>query len=86
MLLASWMLIALEHRHPAGPLLLAAGAMEVLAFLALIPDALAGVGWLGPRAAPPELHAARGGHHLTLVDEDAPARPPFGSHLSRRHS
>jgi len=38
--LASWTLIAFAHRHPAGPLLLAAGAVEVLALLALVPDAL----------------------------------------------
>ena len=42
LVLASWVLIALEHRHPAGPVLLAAGALEALAFLALVPDALAG--------------------------------------------
>lgn len=39
-LLASWTLIAFAHRHPAGPLLLAAGAVELLALLALVPDAL----------------------------------------------
>jgi hypothetical protein len=51
LVLASWVLIALEHRHPAGPLLLAAGAMQTLALLALVPDALAGAGWLTPHSA-----------------------------------
>ena len=41
LVLASWTLIALEHRHPAGPLLLAAGGLEALALLALVPDAMA---------------------------------------------
>ena len=53
LLLGAWVLIALEHRHPAGPLLLAAGAMQTLAFLTLVPDALAAAGWLAPPAAPP---------------------------------
>ena len=52
LVLAAWALIAREHRHPAGPLLLAAGAMQALALLALIPDALAGLGWLRVRAVP----------------------------------
>ena len=51
LVLGAWVLIALEHRHPAGPLLLAAGAMQALAFLTLVPDALAAAGWLTPPAA-----------------------------------
>jgi hypothetical protein len=49
LVLTSWVLIAFEHRHLAGPLLLAAGAMEALALLALVPDAMAPSGWLVPR-------------------------------------
>jgi hypothetical protein len=40
---ASWILIAFEHRHVAGPLLLLAGALELLALFAVVPDALAGI-------------------------------------------
>jgi hypothetical protein len=39
-LLFSWLLIALEHRHPAGPILISAGGLELLALVVLIPDAL----------------------------------------------
>ena len=49
LVLGAWVLIALEHRHAAAPLLLLAGAMQTLAFLALVPDALASAGWLAPR-------------------------------------
>lgn len=38
--LAAWVLIALAHRHPAGPLLILTGALATLALLVLIPDAL----------------------------------------------
>ena len=53
LVLGAWVLIALEHRHAAGPLLLVAGAMQTLAFLALVPDALASAGWLTPRTLAP---------------------------------
>jgi len=49
LVLTSWVLIAFEHRHLAGPLLLAAGAMEALALLALVPDAMAPSGRLVQR-------------------------------------
>lgn len=39
-ILASWALIALEHRHVVGPLLVLAGALQVVAIVVLIPDAL----------------------------------------------
>jgi hypothetical protein len=38
LLLATWVLIALAHRHPAGPLLLLAGAIELLTLFLLVPD------------------------------------------------
>lgn len=84
LVLASWVLIALEHRHPAGPLLLGAGAMEALALLVRVPDALAGTGWLDSRTAVPPPHGTRE-DRPTLVDDDAQARPPIGSHLFRSH-
>jgi hypothetical protein len=49
LLLATWTLIAFAHRHPAGPLLLLAGAIELLTLFALVPDALAGSGALADR-------------------------------------
>ena len=49
LLLATWTLIALAHRHPAGPLLLLAGAIELLTLFALVPDALAGSAPLADR-------------------------------------
>jgi hypothetical protein len=45
---ASWILIAFEHRHVAGPLLLLAGALELLALFAVVPDALAGIAMPAP--------------------------------------
>lgn len=81
-LLAAWVLIALEHRHPAGPMLLAAGGTEVLALLALVPDVLAGTGWLGPSSP---RHAEKPGH-LALMRDDAQAPGSGVSHYSRRHS
>jgi len=83
MLLAAWTLMALEHRHPAGPMLLAAGGIELLALLALVPDALAGSGWIAPRA--PAGAGERSGH-LALLRDDAHAPPSVVSHSSRRHS
>jgi hypothetical protein len=66
-------------------MLLAAGAMEALALLALIPDALAGSGRLGPTRAVPDPVTALDGPPV-LVDDEMTAAPPFGSHLSARHS
>lgn len=40
-ILASWILIALEHRHVVGPLLLIGGALQAIAMLVLVPDAIA---------------------------------------------
>jgi hypothetical protein len=81
LLVAAWVLIALEHRHPAGPMLLAAGGIEALALLALVPDVLAGNGWLAAESA---RGADRPGH-LALVRDGAHA-PHTVSHSSRRHS
>ena len=39
-LLASWVLSAFTYRHVVAPLLLAAGLLEVVAFLLLVPDAM----------------------------------------------
>lgn len=36
-ILASWVLIAREHRHIVGPLLIGAGILETVAFIVLIP-------------------------------------------------
>ena len=85
LVLTSWVLIALEHRHPAGPLLLAAGAMEALAVLALIPDALAGSGSPAPWTASPNAGAAPDGPPA-LANDDSPAGSSFGSHVLRRPS
>ena len=81
LVLAAWALIALEHRHPAGPLLLAAGALEALALLALVPDALAGWGWLGPPAPDRPPRARR--RHRGKGDEP---RAPFVADSFRGHS
>jgi hypothetical protein len=74
LLLATWTLIALAHRHPAGPLLLLAGVVELLTLFALVPDAVAGYGPLADRRPYGEGQAG---------DEPAPAparhdtpRPP----------
>jgi hypothetical protein len=83
LLLAAWVLIALEHRHPAGPMLLAAGGIELLAILALVPDALASSGWLAPTS--PARRTDRPGH-LALVRDEAHAQESSVSHYSRRHS
>jgi hypothetical protein len=84
-LLATWTLIALAHRHPAGPLLLLTGAIEVLAFLALVPDALVGSGLLAARVARGEGQADRSRQSMP-VNHDAP-RPPARTHpMLRRHS
>jgi hypothetical protein len=65
LLLATWTLIALAHRHPAGPLLLLVGAIELLTLFALVPDALAGYARLANRRPYDEWQAG---------DERAPAR------------
>lgn len=82
LLLTAWTLIALEHRHPAGPMLLAAGGIEVLALLALVPDVLAGTGWLAP---PPSPRRADDDGHLALMRDDAQAKPTVVNHFSRRN-
>lgn len=82
LLLTAWVLIALEHRHPAGPMLLAAGGIELLALLALVPDVLAGTGWLGPD---PSLRRPDEPDHLALMQDDAHAHESGDSHFSRRH-
>jgi hypothetical protein len=56
--LASWILIALEHRHVVGPLLLLGGALQSFAMLVLIPDAIAS-------------HSSRGHSYLARVREVA---------------
>ena len=85
LVLASWVLIAFEHRHLAGPLLLAAGALETLALLALVPDAMATLGWLGPPPAESEQRSGRSPR--TIPDRyERPKRLPFVSHFFRRQS
>jgi hypothetical protein len=63
-------------------MLLAAGGIEVLALLALVPDVVAGSGWLAPTSA---RHANKIGH-LALMRDDAQAPGTSVSHHSRRHS
>jgi hypothetical protein len=46
LLLLAWLSIALEHRHVAAGLLIVAGALQAMASVVLIPDAMAGLGWL----------------------------------------
>ena len=85
--LASWTLIALEHRHVAGPLLLLAGALECIGLVMLIPDAL-------PHAAALALARAWHASHadsrvratpLSVVRGGAPARSrTIVPHLRRR--
>lgn len=84
LVLAAWVLIAFAHRHPAGPMLLAAGAAESLALLALVPDAAAGLGWLTSRSS---VDAGRTDRpdRLALV-RDATHATPARSHELRRHS
>ena len=82
LLLTAWTLIALAHRHPAGPMLLAAGGIEVLALLALVPDVLAGTGWLAPQPSP---RRADDDGHLALMRDDAQAPPTVVNHFSRRN-
>lgn len=84
LVLAAWALIALEHRHPAGPLLLAAGAAEALAALALVPDALAGMGWLSPRPTADDGDTDHEGR--LALERDAAHATPAGSPQLRRQS
>jgi hypothetical protein len=82
LLLVTWVLIALEHRHPAGPLLLLAGALELLALFVLVPDAFGGSStparphgeWDGPNVRAP-----------SLVRHDATGRPTPDHSTSWRH-
>ena len=71
LLLATWTLIALAHRHPAGPLLLLTGAIELLALFALVPDAFAGRGPLVERRAYDESDTG-GASVSTLARHHAP--------------
>jgi hypothetical protein len=84
LVLAAWVLIAFTHRHPAGPMLLAAGAAESLALLALVPDALAGLGWLPSRSSGDGRDSDRA-DRLALVRDATHATPGRAHHL-RRHS
>lgn len=72
LLAASWVLIALAHRHVVGPMLLLAGAFEVVALVVLIPEASAGPGWLA------RLRAVRGssGRHQRPLTLDRHAAAP----------
>jgi hypothetical protein len=71
LLAASWVLIALEHRHVVGPMLLLAGAFEVVALVVLIPEASAGPGWLARLRG---VRAPKGRHSRWLpLDRHAPA-------------
>jgi len=81
LLLVTWILIALEHRHPAGPLLLLAGALELLALFALVPDAFGG-------SPPPQPHAewdGPNGRAPSLVRHDASRRPTLDHPTPWRH-
>jgi len=60
LLAAAWSLIALAHRHIVGPMLVLAGALEVLALIVLIPEAAAGPGWLARMRHARRGHRARG--------------------------
>jgi hypothetical protein len=86
LLLAAWVLIGLEHRHPAGPMLLAAGVIEILALLALVPDVLAGTGWLAPEPRQTSPPSADGAGHLALMRDDTHAPSTVVPTTSRRHS
>lgn len=66
-ILGALLLIALEHRHVVGPLLLLAGLVQLLAVIVLMPGAMASVGWLAEaehrsgseprmRAVSPQVH------------------------------
>jgi hypothetical protein len=82
-LLATWALIALAHRHPAGPLLLLAGGIELLTLFALVPDALAAPSPLPSRRVYGPWHADDTGSDAP-VRHDVPARPvPKWSWLRR---
>ena len=69
--LVAWILIAFEHRHPAGPLLLVAGALATLALLALVPDALATFGPLARRRMARHDRMARARGPALVRDDDA---------------
>jgi hypothetical protein len=65
--LSSWVLIALEHRHVVGPLLILAGGIETIALIVLIPEALSPSALARARlmrgrgpVASPKLHVVHG--------------------------
>jgi hypothetical protein len=85
--LLSWLLIALialAHRHVVGPLLILAGGAQALALVVLIPDVLAGFGWLS-RARTRATRAVRP-VHLMFVPGASATRRRFVTHLLRRRS
>ena len=82
LVLVSWLLIGLAHRHVVGPLLLLAGALEVIALVVLVPDVLAVMGWL-----PRDRVRSRGAVRpvpLFVVSGAPPVRSPFVTHSPRR--
>ena len=85
LLLATWTLIALAHRHPAGPLLLLSGAIELLTVVVLVPDAFAGRDMLVAHRLDDESRADPAGEpNIVRRRELSPsARSPF---TLRRHS
>lgn len=84
LVLASWVLIALEHRHPAGPMLLFAGALEALALVVLVPDSLVASGWVRQRAPSTGEQTTRRKRFVLL--RGGTKRSPHVTHLLRRHS
>ena len=81
-LLLSWLLIALEHRHPAGPLLICAGGLELLALIVLIPDAL-----LVRKSGPIDsAHPSTTASHLHLVPGDGGRSTRAGGLRRRRRA
>jgi hypothetical protein len=86
LLFVAWLLIALEHRHPAGPILIVAGGLETIALIVMIPEALLNRR-LGVRRAGVHSHAhSTRPMHLSLVCGDAPAHPPHIRARIRRQS
>jgi hypothetical protein len=82
-LLLSWLLIALEHRHPVGPMLIAAGALETIAFVMLVPDALPDGRWRRTLGRRRERDDAA---HLKIVRGDAPPPARSAGHRNRRRA
>lgn len=83
-LLLAWTLIALEHRHLVGPILIAAGLLDFIALVVLIPDALPYsrlTAWAEDLRFPRRPQSV----HLDVVRGDAPLPVPFfGPHHRRR--